>query len=113
MYFSLRFFFKTKFTVDRQKTIDMYFSSTVTLPGRKSAFRARFGPDCYRESTKIRLRPAFGRPEGRFQSFPGSSPAKIWPGRPINGPEALLHNIEYLFISCNGSLEGVKSKFRI
>jgi hypothetical protein len=27
--------------------------------------------------------------------LPGSSPAKIRPGRPIYGPEALLRNIEY------------------
>ncbi len=40
------------------------------------------------------LRSAFGRPEGRFRCFPGSSPA-ILPGRPIYGPEALLRNIEY------------------
>ncbi len=52
----------------------------------KSAFRAGFGPDCYRESA---LRPAEGRQEGRFRSFPDSSPAKIQPGRPISGPEAL------------------------
>ncbi len=36
-----------------------------------------------------------GRPEGRFRFFPGGSPAKIRPGRPIYGPEAILHNIEY------------------
>ena len=35
------------------------------------------------------------RPEGRFRCFPGSSPAKIRPGRPISGPEALSHNIKY------------------
>ncbi len=40
------------------------------------------------------LRPAFGRPEGRFRFFPGSRPAKIRPGRPIYGPEALLRNME-------------------
>ena len=39
---------------------------------------------------------AEGRPEGRFQCFPGSSPAKIRPGRPFNGPEALLRNIAYV-----------------
>ncbi len=37
---------------------------------------------------------SLGRPEGRFPWFPGSSPAKIRPGRPIYGPEALLRNIE-------------------
>jgi hypothetical protein len=30
--------------------------------------------------------------------FPGSSPAKIRPGGQIDGPEALLHNIEYLML---------------
>ncbi len=47
----------------------------IVLPGRKSAVRAGFWPDCYREST-------------------GSSPVKIRPGRPISCPEALLRNIE-------------------
>ena len=41
------------------------------------------------------LRPAEGRPEDRFRCFPGSSPAKIRPGSPISGPEALMRNIEY------------------
>ncbi len=36
----------------------------------------------------------FGRPEGLFRCLPGSSPAKIRPGRPISGPEALLRSIE-------------------
>ena len=36
-----------------------------------------------------------GRPKGRFLCFPGSSPAKIRPGRPIFGPEALLRKIEF------------------
>ncbi len=56
------------------------------------------GPDIGRTATgkapKSALPPAEGRPEGRFRCFPGSSPAKIWPGRPIYGPEPLLHNIE-------------------
>ncbi len=43
---------------------------------------------------KSALRPAKGRPEGRFRCFPGSSPAKIQPGRPIYSTEALLRNIE-------------------
>ncbi len=51
---------------------------------------------------KIRNRPprlAFGRQEGRFRIFPGSSPAKILPGRPNYGPEALLHNIGYILLT--------------
>ena len=40
---------------------------------------------------KRRNRPS-GRPEGRFRCLPGSSPAKIRPGSPIYGPEALLRN---------------------
>jgi hypothetical protein len=64
---------------------------TVVLPGRKSDFRAGFWPDCYRERTEISaLRPAFGRPEGRFRFFHGSSPATIRPGRPISAPEATV-----------------------
>ncbi len=36
------------------------------------------------------------RPAGsRFRCLPGGSPAKIRPGSPVSGPEALLHNIEY------------------
>jgi hypothetical protein len=58
----------------------------IVVPGRESAFRAGFWPDCYRENAEI------GRPECRFRFFPGSSPAKIRPGRPIYGPEALLPN---------------------
>ncbi len=38
--------------------------------------------------------PAEGRPESRFRCFPGSSPAKLRPARPISGLEALLRNIE-------------------
>ena len=73
----------------------------IMLPARKSAFRAGFWPDCYRERTQIGL-PAGLRPAGGLisvLSFPGSSPAKIRPGRPIYGPEALLHNIEYLTLA--------------
>ncbi len=51
------------------------------------------GPDFGRTATgkspTSALRPADGLPEGRFQFFPGSSPAKIRPGRPTFGPEAL------------------------
>jgi hypothetical protein len=73
----------------------IFISQTqVVFPGRKSAFRAGFWVDCYRENTEIRLRRAEGRPAGRFQGFPGSSPAKMRPGRPIYGQEALLRNIE-------------------
>ncbi len=35
------------------------------------------------------------RPSGRFLCSPGSSPAKIRPGRPISGTETILRNIEY------------------
>ncbi len=70
---------------------------TIVPPGRKSARPS--GPDFGRTATgkrpKSALRPALCRPEGRFKCFPGSSPAKIRPGRPIYGPEALLSNIEY------------------
>jgi hypothetical protein len=62
------------------------------IAGRKSVFRAGFWPDCYRESPEA-LRPAFGQLEGRFRCLPGSIPAKIRPGRPISGPEALLRSI--------------------
>ncbi len=48
---------------------------------------------CYRENTEIGP-PAEGRPEGRFECFPGSGPAKFRSGSPISGPEALLRNIE-------------------
>jgi hypothetical protein len=42
----------------------------------------------------LEILPAEGRPEGRFRCFSGSSPAKIRPGRPISGPDAILRNIE-------------------
>ncbi len=55
------------------------------------------GPDFGRTATgntpKSALRPAFGRPEGRFPCFP-NSPAKIWPGRPMSAPEALSRDIK-------------------
>ncbi len=35
----------------------------VVLPGRKSALRARFWPDCYRENTEM------GAPAGRGADF--------------------------------------------
>ncbi len=66
----------------------------IMLPGRKSAFRAGFEPDCYRESTEMAFRPAFGRPADRFRCVPGSSPAKIRRGRPFYGPEALVRQRE-------------------
>ncbi len=56
-----------------------------------SASGPEFWPDCHRKNSEI------GPPAGRtadFVFFPGSSPAKIRPGRPISGPEALLRNIE-------------------
>ncbi len=64
----------------------------IVLPGRHSG--QDVWPDCCRETTESPLRQAKDRPEGRFRCFPGSSPAKIRPGRPISGPEALLRNIE-------------------
>ncbi len=62
----------------------------MVLPGRKSAFRARLWPDCYREITEI------GPPAGQkpISLLSGGSPAKIRPGRPIYGPEAVVRNIE-------------------
>ncbi len=74
-----------------------------SVPGHKSVFRAGFWPDCHQKNTKI------GPPAG----LPGSSPAKIWPGKPISGPEALLRNIEYVWYlapasepACNARLLG-------
>ncbi len=63
-------------------------SYAIRLPGRKSAFRVEFWPECYVETTEI-------GPPAHFRFFPGGSPAKIWPGMLISGPEALLRNIEY------------------
>ncbi len=64
------------------------------------------GPDFGRtvngKSPKSGLRPALGRPEGLFCFFPGISPAKIRPGRPIYGPEALLQNIKYILNTTMG-----------
>ncbi len=52
-----------------------------------------FGRTAIGKTPKWALRLAEGRPEGRFRCFPGSSLAKIKPGSPISGPEALLCNI--------------------
>jgi hypothetical protein len=65
----------------------------IVLPGHKSAFRAGFGPDCYREDTEIGP-PAGRRPAGGPISVFSWSLGKIRPGRPISSPEALLCNIE-------------------
>ncbi len=51
-----------------------------------------FGQTATRKAPTSALRPAQGRAEGRFRCFPGSGPAKIQPGRPTYGPEALLRN---------------------
>ncbi len=52
---------------------------------------------------KNRNRPSF-RPEGRFLCFPGSSPAKIRPRRPIYGPEARLRNLQLPIASTGAAL---------
>ena len=69
-------------------------------PKRAKASFFGFGTDSGRTATgkapNSALRPAFGRPEGPFRYVPGSCPANTRPGRPIYGPEALLHNIESL-----------------
>jgi hypothetical protein len=61
------------------------------------------GPDFGRTATgkapKSALWLAFGRPEGRYRCFPGSSPATIRPGKPIYRLEALLRNIEYFAVA--------------
>ncbi len=60
------------------------FGPEIGFPGRMLA-----GP----LPGKHQNRP-FGRPEGRFRFSPGSSPAKIRPGRPSSGPEVVFCNIE-------------------
>jgi hypothetical protein len=72
------------------------------LYGMQKCFRAvnrpsglDFGRTATGKAPKLALRPDFGRPEGRVRCFPSSSPAKIRPGRPIYGPEALLCNIDH------------------
>ena len=42
-----------------------------------------FGQTATGKASKLALRPAFGRPDGRFLCFPGSSPTEIWPGSTI------------------------------
>ncbi len=70
----------------------------IVRPARRLDFGDGFQPDCCGRAPKAALRPAFGRPEGRFRCFPESSPAEIRPGRPIYGPEALLRNIGYQLV---------------
>ena len=70
------------------------YGYAIVPPGHKSAFRAGFWQDCYRESTEIDP-PAGRRLAGRpISMLSGNSPAKIQPGRRIYGPEALPRNIE-------------------
>ncbi len=45
--------------------------------------------------SKSDLRPAEGRPEGRFRGYPDWDPPEIRPGCPISGPDARLRNIGY------------------
>ncbi len=77
-----------------QKLTKSTLCRAILLPCRKSAFRAVFEPDCYRESTEVGPPAGRGPAGGTILMFPGSSPAKIRPGSPIYGPEALLPNIE-------------------
>ena len=82
----------------------LFFLNSIATQSAATCFRAGdrpSGPDFGRTATgkepKSALRPAEGRPEDRFRCFPGSSPAKIRPGRQIYGPEALLRDIQYGF----------------
>ncbi len=70
------------------------------LPGRTGP---DFGWTATGKTLESALRPAEGRPEDRFRCFPGRSPAKIRPGRPISGPEALLRNVEHFRLLDNAS----------
>jgi hypothetical protein len=72
--------------------VTQYFRAANLFSGQ------HFGRRSTGKTQESALRPAFSRPEGRFRCFPGSSPAKIRPGRPINGPEALVLNIEYIYM---------------
>ncbi len=63
------------------------------------------------KTMKSGLRPAKCRPEGKCRCFPGRGPAKIRPGRPIYGPEALLRNIEYPGEGLGGRFEVVVVDF--
>ncbi len=45
------------------------------------------------KTSQSALRPAEGRPEGRFRGCPDQNPVEIRHGSPISGPEALLRNI--------------------
>ncbi len=54
-----------------------------------------FGRTAAGKTPKSTRRQAVGRPEARFRCFPGSSPAKLRPGRTIYGPDAPLRNTEY------------------
>ncbi len=56
------------------------------------------------------LWPTFGRQEALFRCFPGSRPAKIQPGRPNSGPEAVLRNIEYNQLTTSFVHQAAKSE---
>ncbi len=61
----------------------------IVLPGRNRPSGPDFGRTATGKAPRAAPRPAVGRPEGRSRFLPGSSPAKIRPGRSISGPEAL------------------------
>ncbi len=63
------------------------------LPGQKSSFRAGFRPEFNRENLKIGTLTGMRPAEGPILKLARLDPAEIWPGSPISGPEALLHNI--------------------
>jgi hypothetical protein len=78
------------------------------IPGRNRPSGLDFGRTATGKAPKSTLRPAEGRPEGRFRCLPKSSPAKIRPGN----PEALLRNIEYsrLFNYASGPRTGLPNQ---
>ncbi len=76
-----------------------YWDPTITLcyaivlPGRKPAFRAGFCRTATGKALRLVLRPAFGRPEGRFRLFQyGPDPARKSDFRP--GSTIAYHRVQ-------------------
>ena len=67
------------------------FGPEIGPPGGNRTSRLDFGRTATGKEPTSALRPAESRPEMRFRFFPGSSPAKIRPGRPSYGLETLFY----------------------
>ena len=81
-----------RFDPPPKKRDESILCHAIVLPGGKSAFRAGFWPDCYRESTGIGRRPA----EAGRRADSGTSPVAV---RPTSGPEGRFTARKYYCVT--------------